>query len=267
MTITQPASDVRARAELLARLYAEQAAIGDPDEHGYMHNHGQPGVVLHHVNVFEWYSTLLERHSTVLDWGCNHGPDSCLLRHRFGAELDLHACDFAAEGAFGAFRSYARAKYTRLTDPLKIPYPNETFDAVIGSGTLEHTAMDGESLKELYRVLKPNGLLVVTFLPHAYSWDEWRRRSRGVDFHRRLYTRRGFARLLLEHGFVPEQIELQGFVPNRLRDRSRPLWWRVLRPALHPIVDALWKPVLRPLRYPFFAHSVLCGTARKVFGM
>src|SRR4029434_2720414 len=102
--------------------------------------------------------------------------------------------------------------------PLTLPYADESFDAVVGSGALEHTAMDGESLKELYRVLKPNGLLVVTFLPHAYSWDEWRRRSRSGDLHRRLYTRRGFARLLLEHGLVPEQIELQGFVPNRLRD-------------------------------------------------
>ena len=267
MTITQPASAVRARVDLLARLYAEQAASGAPDEHGYLRNHGRPESIRHHVNVFEWYAALIKAHSSVLDWGCNHGPDSCLLRHRFGAELDLHACDFPAGDAFGPFRSYARAKYTRLTDPLKLPYANETFDAVIGSGALEHTAMDGEALKELYRVLKPNGLLVVTYLPHAYSWAEWRQRARGVDFHRRLYTRRGFARLLLTHGFAPEQIQPQGFVPNRLPTHARPLWWRILRPALHPIVEALWEPILRPLRYPFFTHSVLCGTARKVFGM
>jgi SAM-dependent methyltransferase len=266
MTLTQSVSEVRARAELMARLYAEQSALGDSDTHGYMRDHGQPGAVLHHLNVFEWYSAHIEPRSTVLDWGCNHAPDSCLLRHKFGDDLDLRACDFVPEETFEAFRSYARARYTRLADPFHIPYADETFDTVVGSGTLEHTAMDGESLKELHRVLKPGGLLVVTFLPYAYSYDEWRRRRTGRGCHRRLYTRRGFARLLLEHGFVPERIELQGFVPNQLPG-PRPLWWRVLRPALHPIADAIWKPLLRSLRYPFFAHSVLCGLARKVHCM
>lgn len=267
MTITEPAPDVRDRAAALTRLYEEEAAAGGPDYHGYMREHGRPETVLHHVNVFEWYAAHLEPNQTVLDWGCNHGPDACLLRHRFGEAIDLHACDFAEPDAFGAFRAYARAEYKQLRDPFRLPYANETFDAVVGSGALEHTAMDGEALKELYRVLKPNGLLVVTFLPYAYSLDEWRRRRAGRDHHRRLYTRRGFARLLLEHGFAPETIELQGFVPNRLPSHRRPLWWRLVRPAVHGVVEALWKPGLRSLRYPFFAHSVICGLSRKVHGM
>ena len=71
-------------------------------------------------------------------------------------------------------------------DPLKLPYADESFDAVIGSGVLEHTAMEGESLKEVYRVLRRDGVFVVSYLPYAYSWNEWRRRSRGVDFHHKL---------------------------------------------------------------------------------
>lgn len=263
-SIPQPASDVQGRLELLTRLYAEQAALGEVDEQGYLQAHGQPIAVLHHVNVFEWYAPRLQANSTVLDWGCNHGPDSCLLRHRFGDSLNLHACDFVADETFAAFRSYARAAYTRLTEPLTIPYSSATFDAVIGSGTLEHTAMDGQSLKELYRVLKPNGLLIITFLPYAYSLDEWRQRSRGVDFHRRLYTRYGLARFLLSHGFVPETIELQGFVHNHFRVyRKRPLWWRIMLPPFIPLIHALWEPVLRPVLFPFYRQSVLCCVARK----
>ncbi|MBN9117853.1 MAG: class I SAM-dependent methyltransferase [Planctomycetes bacterium] len=264
MTITQPASDARARADLLSRLYAEHAGTGAPDDYGYMRSHGQPGAIVHHVNVFEWYAGHIGPRATVLDWGCNHMPDSCMLRHKFGDELDLHACDFIPEHSFETFRSYARPNYARLADPFRLPYPGATFDAVIGSGTLEHTAMDGESLKELHRVLKVDGLLVVTYLPYAYSWDERRRRRAGRDYHRRLYTRRGFERLLLTHGFVPERIELQGFVPHRLANHKRPLWWRLIRPALHTVVEALWKPGLRSLRSPLFAHSVICGLARKV---
>jgi SAM-dependent methyltransferase len=257
-------SDACDRVTLLTRLYAEQGTAGNAL---YLHTHGQPAAIAHHVNVFEWYAPYLEGRSAILDWGCHHGPDSCLLRHRFGDALDLSACDFPGEEEYAPFRSYAHPRYTQLTDPLKLPYADESFDAVVGSGVLEHTAMEGESLKEVYRVLRPKGVFVVTYLPYAYSWGEWRRRVRKVDFHWKLFTRRGFSRLLLSHGFQPLDVRFQGYVPHRLRGGGRPLWWKILRPALHPIVEALWEPVLRPLRYPFFGQSVLCGVARKVDGI
>jgi SAM-dependent methyltransferase len=261
-----PPSEAPAQLELLARLYDEYLASDGAD--GYMQAHADPAVVYHHVNVFGWYAAHIARGSCVLDWGCNHGPDSCLLRHRFGDELDLHACDFAPADAFGPFRDYARPKYTRLTDPIKLPYADGSFDAVVASGTLEHVAMDGESLKELYRVLRPDGILVVTYLPYEYSWSEWRLRSRNAPgHHRRRYTFGGLDRLLITHGFLPEQMDFQGLLPNRIAGkRKRPLWWSILRPILHPVVDALWRPVLRPLRYPFFRQTVLCALARKVYG-
>ncbi|MFM8273653.1 MAG: class I SAM-dependent methyltransferase [Gemmata sp.] len=211
------------------------------------------------MNVFEWYAPHLAGRSAVLDWGCNHGPDSCLLRHRFGDSLDLHACDFIEPNAFPVFRDSARPEYTQLTDPLALPYPAHRFDAVVGSGVLEHTAMDGEALKEVWRVLRYGGLLVVTYLPFAHSWDERRRRARGLDHHQRLYTRAGFARMLLSHGFQPLEIGYQGFVPNALRG-PRASWQRALR----ALIDPIWEPVLRPLCYPPYSHSVLCGIARKV---
>ncbi len=256
-------SDARDRVALLTRLYAEQGAAGNAK---YLHSHGQPGAIAHHVNVFEWYAEYLDGARAVLDWGCHHGPDSCLLRHRFGEQLDLSACDFESEAEYAPFRDYARPRYTRLTSPLKLPYADESFDAVVGSGVLEHTAMEGESLKEVYRVLRSGGVFVVSYLPYAYSWDEYRRRARKVDYHRKLFTCRGFQQLLLGHGFDALDIRFQGYVPHRLGSGRRPLWWKLLRPALHPIVEALWEPVLRPLRYPFFKQTVLCGVARKVLG-
>ncbi|MBM3979963.1 MAG: class I SAM-dependent methyltransferase [Planctomycetes bacterium] len=265
MTLTQPvaAAAARDRAALLARLYADQFADGrTADACGYLRSHARPGAIGHHVNVFEWYAPRIAPGSTVLDWGCNHGPDSCLLLHKFGERIDLHACDFGPEGAFAAFRAAARPRYRQLSDPRVLPYEDETFEVVVGSGTLEHTAMDGEALKEVYRVLRPDGLLVVTYLPHAYSWAEWRERRAGAG-HRRLYTRRGFDRLLRAHGFVSDGIELQGFVPNRLRGPRG----GALAAVLGPLLDAVVKPLVRPFRYPPFAHSVLCATARKVVVM
>src|SRR5262249_47334019 len=62
--------------------------------------------------------------------------------------------------------------------------------------TLEHVAMDYESLKELYRVLKLDGLLILTYLPNRWSFREWLRRVRGQDYHRRRYGLNEARRLL-----------------------------------------------------------------------
>lgn len=54
-----------------------------------------------------------------------------------------------------------------------LPYPNSTFDAVILSEILEHIDDDVAGLREVYRVLKPNGVVAIT-VPNAdypFWWD------------------------------------------------------------------------------------------------
>jgi SAM-dependent methyltransferase len=262
-----PPTTAHKRVELLTLLYRDQLQQTPGEYLSYLSAHSEPGTIAHHVNAFEWYLPYLTGARVVLDWGCNHGPDSCLLRHQFGNAIDLHACDFATEEDFRVFRDYARPCYKQITDPRQMPYENDTFDVVIGSGVLEHTAMEGEALKEVYRILRPLGTLIITYLPYAYSWDEWYSRNiRKTGYHRRVFTRREFSRVLLSHGFEAQRIELQGFVPNKLRRPGGALGW-LMMPALHRFVQSVCKPIARPLLYPFFRHSVLCGIARKMVVM
>lgn len=259
MLDTVPSVTAHARLALLAELYREQI---EQYPCVYLTEHATPGTLAHHVNIFEWYLPYLHGRRVILDWGSAHGPDSCLLRQQFGDAIELHACDFSSEAAYRVFREAARPLYKQLTDPLRLPYEDNTFDAVIGSGVLEHTAMEGESLKELYRVLQPQGVLVITYLPYAYSWDEWRRRVKKVNYHRRLFSQRAFARTLLSHGFEAQAIHFQGRLPNKLSPGHS-----FLRRLLKPFLGSLWEPLVRPIRYPFFSQSVLCGIARKMHVM
>ncbi len=243
-------AEARELCELLKRLYQEQAAVAGPV--GYLSEHARPEIIKHHVNVFSWYVQYLPDTGTILDWGCNHGPDSCLLRKTFGERFDLHACDFVPDSEFRAFRDHAQARYRQLTGVFGLPYPEKTFDVVIASGVLEHTAMDLEALKALYHVLKPEGMLLISYLPYRWSWSEWyRRRVRKEGFHRRLYGRGETATLLKRCGFYPFDIRFQTFVPNVVDGKA-----------------ATWvKRLLAPLRYPLFSHAVLCCAARKVLTM
>src|SRR3989344_2071431 len=101
----------------------------------------------------------------------------------------------------------------------KIPYPDNHFDCVVCSEVLEHLDDDSAALKELYRVLKPQGLLLVT-VPHyrfPLIWDplNWilmktfRTHVRkniwwlaGIwAAHERLYTKKALVSLLTKQDF------------------------------------------------------------------
>jgi SAM-dependent methyltransferase len=190
----------------------------------------------------------------VLDWGCNHAPDSCLLRSTFGDGLELHSCDFLEPGRYPVFHDFGRPAHTSLDDPIRLPFASNIFDAVIGSGVLEHTAMDYESLKELHRVIKPDGVLVISALPNRLSVQEWVRRViRRRDFHRRLYGMAEAAQLLKRSGFYPVFRGYHSFFwERRLGALGLRRWERGLTAALKTAA---------PLHV---FGSTLCFVARKI---
>lgn len=188
-------------ADLLADLYRRQVAEL-PDE-DYLRQHSAPAFVQGAVRVFRFYEPWLPRQGTLLDWGCRHAPDACLIRAQFGPGLAIEGCDVFPEAPYRTFHDYSGLRYQPLPDPVRLPYADGSFDAVIASGVLEHVPMDYESLKELYRVMKPGARLIVTYLPNRASFEEWRLRRKGNRGHRRLYSQSQIRSLLLHCGFWP----------------------------------------------------------------
>lgn len=183
----------------------------------YLRNHAAEATIRNQVRTFRWYLPEIPENATVLDWGCNHAPDSCLLRAWFGERLNLHSCDFVDRQAFRVFQDFARSEHVKLVEDVALPYPANHFDVVIGSGVLEHTATDYESLLELRRILKPDGVLVVSYLPNWLSLQEWRLRViHKKDFHRRLYGMSESKQLLKRGGFYPTASGYHTFFWNRL---------------------------------------------------
>jgi SAM-dependent methyltransferase len=242
-----------ALADCLFGLYRRQLELGhDP----YLAAHARPGCVRNQVKVFNWYRPWLPARGRVLDWGCAHGPDACLIRKSFGESLELHACDLAPPDRYAVFRDHARAEYRCLTHPVALPYPDGHFDAVVGSGVLEHVAFDADSLKEVWRVLQPGGRLIISYLPNRLSVQEFRLRTLGrPGFHHRLYGPGELRRMFLHHGFLPETpVRHQTFFWENLAER-------VLTPSR--LTRAIGEAMRLALPLHVFA-STLCCVVRKV---
>ena len=185
----------------------------------------------------------------LLDWGCGWGQMTSLLIER---GLDVTAFDFDAAAAGVEVRPLPRfpgLEATMSSDPIALPFPDDTFEAVLSMGVLEHVMDPGASLDELRRVLVPGGLVYCYKLPNRFSYLEFVARHTGRYFHGedefdRLYDVRSTRDIFGRHGFEVLEIDRANMlpltVPGALTDRLSPAIWRTNRGlARVPLLNTL----------------------------
>lgn len=127
-----------------------------------------------------------DRPGRVLDWGCGWGQVTALLRER---GVDVHPFDYRpSEPAPGEapLERFPDIVCSFSPEPVALPFPDESFDAVLSCGVLEHVQDPDGSLEELRRVLRPGGRLYVTKLPNRRSYLERIARRMGLYYHGQL---------------------------------------------------------------------------------
>jgi SAM-dependent methyltransferase len=127
----------------------------------------------------------------ILDWGCGKGQITYLCRKR---GLNIISCDIyekRGDSAFGQYTPIIDAlgiNVVPLEHPHELPFGENTFEVVLSFGVLEHVQNDMESVKEIRRILKPNGLFFCFYLPSKYSWRNHLEHLKGNYYHDRLYS-------------------------------------------------------------------------------
>ena len=130
--------------------------------------------------------------------------------------VELFGCDIFAPNTetFRVFHKFADLNYKQIQHPYEIPYGDDFFDTIIADGVLEHVPNDSESLKELYRVLKTGGTLVISCLPNRYSYLENLAAILGLPHHLRAYSMSQARSILLHSGFVPFSTRYLQMMPS-----------------------------------------------------
>ena len=167
--------------------------------------------------------------SKVLDWGCGNGHFSFFLAlsgHRVTSfSFDEKPCALEHLGGVNA-QPLIFVKGSS-NEPTRLPFNEETFDAVFSIGVLEHVKeTDGDdeaSLKEIHRILKRGGLFICCHLPNKYSFIEALSRyawSPSGHFHKYRYTRKGIASLCAAAKMDLLGCKRYGILPRNICSRS-----------------------------------------------
>jgi 2-polyprenyl-3-methyl-5-hydroxy-6-metoxy-1,4-benzoquinol methylase len=96
----------------------------------------------------------------LLDVGCGRGGGINIYKKYFNF-LELHGCDINKEGIEFCKKTYKNINF-KICPVEKLNYKNNYFDIITNVESFSYYKNPQLALKELFRILKPNGLLLLT---------------------------------------------------------------------------------------------------------
>lgn len=197
--------------------------------------------------IFEW----IPPHDgmLILDMPCGRGFYLNMYRYVcdtvniYGGDLDMDVIAKADRNLHGV--RHMRSVPLVNCSIFHLPFPDNTFDAVILSEILEHIDDDVLALREAMRVLKPGGVAAIT-VPNADYPFWWDPINKTLEFLFQRPIRRGmFAGIWANHVRLYRREELRdsilksGFILEEERAFTHASF-----PFIHNLVYGIGKPVL-----------------------
>ncbi|MEL6881075.1 MAG: methyltransferase domain-containing protein [Cyanobacteria bacterium J06607_10] len=194
--------------------------------------------------------------TTLLDVGCGIGGSSRVLAKDYGFDVTAvtispgqvkRATQLTPEGLSAKFM---------VDDAMALSFPNESFDVVWSLEAGPHMPDKAVFAKELLRVLKPGGLLVVG------DWNQRDARRQPLNFWEKPVMRQ-----LLDQWSHPEFSSIEGFSElleetGLVRDQVMTTDWS--QETLPSWIDSIWQGIIRPKGLIKFGVSGFIKSVREV---
>ena len=135
-----------------------------------------------HVETYAFAETFTAG-KTVLDCGCGSGYGSAMIARTALKVTGVDVADDAVAYANGRFGS-DNLQFQQIDPEQALPFADASFDVALSFQVFEHVVNEQHYLREIARVLKPGGtLLLVTpdratrLLPLQQPWNRWHLRE------------------------------------------------------------------------------------------
>lgn len=205
--------------------------------------------LLNYIRFADEVRRFLDTGDEVLDWGCGLGQMSWLLERRGLAVTSYEIRRVPDEELI-----IDMERVVWGSDPLLLPFPSATFDAVLSCGVLEHVVDEMGSLREIKRVLRPGGLFFIYQLPQRYAYTEFINRWRGLWHHPRRYTPRSIQSKLESIGFHVVRQRRANSLPKNLA--GLPLQVRRAYNRIGDLVNLVDRGLSRVPLLNLLSHSI-----------
>lgn len=150
-------------------------------------------------DLLEWFVSGIAKefdHPAMLDVGCGTGINFSVLSkygETFSSDASEEALKFSkSRGTTGLVRS----------DLESLPFAGSSIDVITALDVLEHVDRDLPAMDELFRVIKKNGVLIITVPAYGFLWSE----HDEALHHRRRYAASELRNKLTNAGFEVERI-------------------------------------------------------------
>ena len=168
------------------------------------------------------------RNGILLDLGCREGH----MRSRINSDVVLWGIDYREYWCKSALRAkYERVELANLEEG--IPLSNETVHSIYAGEILEHLLQTSEFLAEMYRVIKPGGMIHITTPNLAY-------------LHNLVLIIRGRQLSKVEYEHSPDDMgHVSYYSPESLTMHLAKTGFTDI--YLHPFINPLQHPVVRSI--------------------
>ncbi|MCL4354079.1 class I SAM-dependent methyltransferase [Patescibacteria group bacterium] len=127
---------------------------------------------------------LSKKNSKILDIGCGTGKNIEALSEFgeiWGIDISKNAISYCKKRGL---------KNVKLAKAEETGFKENSFDAIVLLDVLEHVD-DTKTIKEIFRILKPGGLVLITVPAYSWLWSKWDE----VLHHKRRYTKKSLIKL------------------------------------------------------------------------
>ncbi len=200
----------------------------------------QPINLWNYIRIANDIAAQVPAGANMLDWGCGMGQMTYLMQQR---GLNVTAFDVRpANDALPDTPLSTTFDIITSQEPTHLSFEDNRFDAALSCGVLEHVDEFSEpgneikSLRELHRVLKPGGQLLIYQLPQVHAWQEAMIRRFKLGYsHPRRYVADEIAQMLHDTGFEVIRLRRANLVPKNLTGmpaRLRTAYSRTSKPLI-----------------------------------